>query len=347
MAPYPILLCFVMLMCILRLKNKFAASLSIILALALFSGLRYFVGFDFSSYMDQLTQISNGVDVRFEPVYYWMVHLANYFNLTIQSVFLALAFITVIGFERFIDEWSESYAFSIFLFISISVFYLNSLNVMRQFASVAFFAYSLKFINEKKLLKYILTIGVACLFHKSAIFLFPLYFVLGRNYKTLHLFICGIFAFQFLWVLQFIISKTKYYIYLNDDQTLKFMNYHLLLAYLFVVLLVACAAHVSKIKSKNYHIFINMCHISIFLIVCSLVSSLPSLIFVRFNLYFIISLLILIPAIVSNVENVYIRFILMAFIVFISLCYFYYELAYVGKQPHHIVPYNYNITLVK
>lgn len=71
----------------------------------------------------------------------------------------------------------------IILFV-ITRYYFCSLNIMRQALAMLIILYALKYIAEKDFKKYILYIALAGGFHYTSYIFIPLYFLLGRNFKT-------------------------------------------------------------------------------------------------------------------------------------------------------------------
>jgi transmembrane protein EpsG len=70
----------------------------------------------------------------------------------------------------------------VLIYITTS-FFTQQANLVRQMMAVSIFLYSTKFIFEKNLIKYFITIIIASFFHASALFLLPLYFILGREFN--------------------------------------------------------------------------------------------------------------------------------------------------------------------
>lgn len=82
---------------------------------------------------------------------------------------------------------------------------LYDVNLMRNSKSIMLFCLSLKFINSKKIIPYMLLNLLGMLFHASAVVYIPLYFILGRKpSKKLMIFIFmlgnAIYIFQIHWV---------------------------------------------------------------------------------------------------------------------------------------------------
>ena len=59
-------------------------------------------------------------------------------------------------------------SFSFMLFIYLTMFYLRSMNIMRQFFAIAIVFWATKYLEEDKLLKYCILLLVATVFHTSA-----------------------------------------------------------------------------------------------------------------------------------------------------------------------------------
>ncbi|MCL2630164.1 MAG: EpsG family protein [Firmicutes bacterium] len=80
------------------------------------------------------------------------------------------------GLVKFIYDYSENPMLSVYLLISLGVYYF-SFNGTRSALAMVFIINSLKYAMNKKFIKYTLCFIVAFFFHKSSIFYFPLYLV--------------------------------------------------------------------------------------------------------------------------------------------------------------------------
>ena len=117
-----------------------------------------------------------------------------------QFFLCIVSIIEMIGFYYFIKNYSKNYIFSLFIFVTFDT-YIFTFGILRQAISLSLLLLSVKFLKENKLLKYIMLVIFASLFHKTAlIFLFTLPF---KVYKTQqkyndYFFYCC-FAFVFIW----------------------------------------------------------------------------------------------------------------------------------------------------
>lgn len=86
-----------------------------------------------------------------------------------------------IAFSKFIYENSETPVYSYFMFFTI--FGTFQMTGVRQSCAMAVFMFAYQYIKKKKLFKYLLMIGLAYLFHKSAIVLLPIYWFKNRKVR--------------------------------------------------------------------------------------------------------------------------------------------------------------------
>ena len=89
----------------------------------------------------------------------------------------------------FIHRHSNNVLFSVFLLISFP-FYYSSFDIIRHFIAIGIILLGFKYVLNRNLYKYLLTIVVAYQFHRIAILFIPLYFI---NRVKLNYFKCTLF----------------------------------------------------------------------------------------------------------------------------------------------------------
>lgn len=82
-------------------------------------------------------------------------------------------------------KYAKNYSLASILFLAL-VFYF-SFTYLRQMFAAAVIGLSLKYIIERKFLKYCAIILAAFSFHNSAIIFFPMYFIANRKYSKAHI----------------------------------------------------------------------------------------------------------------------------------------------------------------
>lgn len=163
-------------------RRKDTRLLFIILAIFIYSiviGLRNNVGIDYLNYKNLF--FNDGFDINRSVEIQWLVRFLNFLNLPFYSLFIVSAFLQIFFFIKFYKDYKKCLSWGIFFYFTTLYFFL-SMNVIRQCIAWAIFLYATRYIYKKNLLKYILLIVFATLFHKSAIILIIFYFIPKRIY---------------------------------------------------------------------------------------------------------------------------------------------------------------------
>lgn len=150
-----------------------------LLILILFIGMRYDVGTDYAGYQEIYEKSKNysftecGVEFGYYYLNKWIdILLGHFWGVTIVHA------IVVLSLFYFLFSKFYFYPFALLLFLlDIDCGYVMTVNTMRQAMAIAIVFASIRYIKEKKLLIYSILIFIAFLFHLSAIFVWPLYFV--------------------------------------------------------------------------------------------------------------------------------------------------------------------------
>lgn len=166
----------------------------------------------------------NYIISRFTNNYHWICFVAEL--LSTGFIFAGLYY-----YRRIIPMWLGMITF---LFTQ----YCNFYNIMRQGIAVAICFYAIKYAINKKIILYFIFIGIATLFHTSAIIAIPIYFLFrilnGKN-DAVKMF----FIISFLLVLTFLLPQivkmavangiisSKYLAYVGNGMSLSF--YHFIL----------------------------------------------------------------------------------------------------------------------
>ena len=184
---------------------------------------------------------------------------------------------------KFIQKESKNYYLAFYFFL-INGFLVALLEpITRQLIAVTFFIIAIKYIKERKVYKYILTIIIATQFHESAFLLLPLYFVIHIKFSIKKVFFITlsskILLDIFLVVIFFILPK--YGAYLKSERYMpKAGNIKMYIVYFYYVIVVYSVYRGSRKKGNYTFIFT-----SLFIIIYFLATYFP--IIKRFNVYFL------------------------------------------------------------
>ncbi len=183
---------FLIVTALLSLSKKSTKILKIIIIttsiclLSLLAAVRYNVGTDYNSYF----QIYNSINNNFSNILIFnfyqepgnvIIYRLSYliFN-NYKSMFFIFSFITSTFFVLGIIKYEKIINVKLSIFMFLSMYFLVSLNGMRQMLAVSLLFYgSFYLVSNKSIIKFLIIIAIAGLFHKSAyfmIFLIPYYY---------------------------------------------------------------------------------------------------------------------------------------------------------------------------
>lgn len=294
------------------IKNKkFLHVFLSLIPLCIISAIRYDVGWDYlGTYTVGFKVIGYGYNIHYftEEPFNILVRIIYYFsNAKNEWLFIICSLITFIFLSLGLKNNSKNIPVSILL-ILLSRYYFLSMNIVRQGISMAIFFYSIKYIKEKNLKKYILFILLASCFHMMSIIYLPFYFICQYDFskknniiKMMTLLFLGIISYAF------ILKFTKYGMYVGSKfDSNNFMIHEFLLSFS----LLFCSLFVKK-KSKDYEyrIFYNLT--LVYFVLSSLSFILPTS--DRICWLFYIHVIAFIPLLINKtrgVEKVFISVIL-------------------------------------
>ena len=144
---------------------------------AIIFGMRYDVGVDHLGYLHGYLQKIHGG--KNEPLFFLFAEIGWKLNWHYVLYFGVIAFTQALFFFYAFNNERYIYPFLVF-FLFTNGEWLNWMNVIRQALAMCIWIFSLKFIEDKKLWKYLIWCVVATLIHKSAIVLIVFYPIL-RN----------------------------------------------------------------------------------------------------------------------------------------------------------------------
>lgn len=148
--------------------------------LLIISALRYDVGTDYFSYLKDFIKISQDIQVRDEPLFYFLNVIIIRLNMNPQWIFIISAVLFCWFTYAAILRDSPYPELSVFLLVG-TTYYFASMNGVRQFIASAILLYALRFIEERKLKSYLLFVLLATGFHYSSLIYLPIYW--AKNIK--------------------------------------------------------------------------------------------------------------------------------------------------------------------
>ncbi len=171
-------------------QDKAYLSFFVFIVLWLVAGLRYETGVDWRSYTSYIKSAQTLSELfrnpnlfSFEPGFVLLCSFVKSIGGEAQVLFFIVASVNTVLLYKSIKFYTSKYAMPLFVYFCIQYFLLD-MSGFRQSLAVNIFFFSIRYIINKEALKYFLVTLTACMFHSSAIFLFPLYFIINKRFST-------------------------------------------------------------------------------------------------------------------------------------------------------------------
>ena len=306
-----------------KLRNNFLIILSVF-----FLGFSYNMGGDWKVYKKFYENISESF--YFEKGYIFINKI--FYKLGIEyEIFQIIILIFCLSIVLKLLEKKSQNIYVAFVYIFINLLFPYSVEpILRQFIAVTIIIFSLKYIEEKKILKYLICVYIAILFHKSAIIAIFFYFInsLKFRYKKrvfLFLIIGYLLSLEIKNILEVILNNfsilKEYKSYLFNkkynivEKRSLLGNLYLIVTTISYLIIIFC----SKLD-RNKNIYFKL---GIIGIIFNIFSN-SFLILVRFNSYFIFPIAVAISSIDSLNINKKIKKIFLACLLIIQIFTTYY-----------------------
>lgn len=148
-------------------------------------GFRYYTGSDWHDYIIAYNKIpQQGNYMNWEIGYVWLIYIFNWIGVdyhVMQATISCFLFVSVyITYKRHTDH--PILILTLFLLMLFTEIVMAQ---VRQSIALAIIALGSKYIFDRKLIHFIITVIIACFFHVSAIVALPLYFMYSSWGKTI------------------------------------------------------------------------------------------------------------------------------------------------------------------
>ena len=229
-----------------------------------------------------------------------------------------------------------------FMFMFLFMMYNESLNAMRQYLALALslFAFVMYF-NNKKIIKYILLIIIATMFHRSAVICFIMipifywtkYFTVRDNYKQLYFYV-SIFLLLIIFGKSFLLPlltdsfEGKYEGYLSTN-VVGGVSLSSLLVYLITFYYIY--HNTRKLGARIMDVFLIISLFAVFIMLFSIYS----VQLYRLSLYFFIIVILAISYIFQKISDI--KYEIKIFFMILFMFFWFYSYCYRGS--HATIPY--------
>ncbi|MDP1417452.1 EpsG family protein [Peribacillus simplex] len=314
----------------------------------LISANRYGIGTDYFDYValfHELEGYGNIFDAikegSYEPGWIILNFIVKMVFDNYKYVFVLSSFLTLFFLFKAIYSYRDRLYVGIGIFIFMSTLYNSSFNITRQILAASILLYAVKYIEEKKILKYALLTLFAASFHYSALIFLPIYWVLvssrNNNWNLLKKIIFSIvtifiivlfdFVFGFITSIEFFSKYSSYQ--LNVGKT----DFNNLIINLPIMIIILMNLKTIKLRNKFIYDLITLYFIGIVLSFLGYFNNYIG----RATIYFSMSQILIIPFIIKVQTNKYIKLFYMGLIVLYYIILFTYNI--IIQNGHETIPY--------
>lgn len=158
--------------------------------LTIFLGIRYMFGNDYINYLYQYEKVKEGVDYSYswyESILYnesasepgWVLINRCFSSTSFAFLVFVLTIVEFYVLYKCIRKYvsPHHYWFSVYIFLINPYNMLTCISMMRQYLAMTIFLFAIRYIIERKIIKYMLLIVSAAFIHTSIIILLPVYFI--------------------------------------------------------------------------------------------------------------------------------------------------------------------------
>jgi hypothetical protein len=297
----------------------------------LFLALRYNFGNDYPGYLNTFNLISKDNKIDYFDNYYrveigWVFLNRLFRGLGFFAMTAVLALFNCVIYYRFIKKYVpiKYYWLAIFLYVFTPGFMLIPSSGMRQSLAIVIFLFSFDYLHDKKAIRYFLCIGLASLFHSSAIILLPVYFLAIFNWKinigVVIIFIL-LFVSMFLYsnflsplLTQFINSNfERYKVYQEEGHIATGLGV------LYSFALVILTLYYERFQNRETALVFKISIISSIFMPLALIIALIT----RLGMYFLPATIVVYPIILMNLRNPIYKTIFLTFLLFFTIFLFF------------------------
>lgn len=315
---YLLILCTAQLVLIIGLKN-------------------IWIGSDMPFYWDYFHSqmpwsLSELMDVRYELGFKALTKLITDLTQNKQIYLLIIAVISTIPVGYIAYKYSRKPFLTIFLYISLGFFAFN-FSGLRQAMALGITLFSLKYLIESKPIKFVCAVGLASLFHFSAIFFLAAYIVKGIRLTngrviSLGLLAAAVYAFKDS---IFLLFNTYFYqsYEITPTDSYRWMT-------MCIAIVIICLFFYNKVvvADEKKRVLYNLCIVGAFLMLFSPIASNV----LRVSNYYFIYIILLVPTVLDSLKYSRAKTIILGLVLLAGFMVYLYLL---GVDDYSILPYKF------
>lgn len=243
------------------------------------------------------------IRLDYEIGYQIVQKIVGIFTNNFQMWLIIISIFCFVSLTIFLRKYSDGIFMSYILFITMG-FYDFSFSGIKQSLAIIILLWSYKYILDKKLGKFLVTVLVASSMHLSALIFIPAYFISKVKWKRYHI-LGAIAIYSLVYIFKHEIGRILTIIYYQDSTQIlnKYVSTGsiggLALFVLSIILIGFFVYSPIKYKDRENTVLFNLMIIAFFIQSLSSFSYL----FTRLNMFYLIFIILYVPKIIKNIDK--------------------------------------------
>ena len=264
--------------------------------------------------------------------FYFLVKLLTFISSDHQIMFAFIGAIYAYSISRFIYNYSIEPMVSFIMLIPM-VYFAFTLTGLRQTMALSILLISIDYILDRRLLKFLLIVFIASLFHQSALFFAPAYIIKNKNITFKRIFLYLAFMPIVFLLRPFIVRAVQFFLYssYSIDWSQSAGGWSTLSTYVLILIVATIFKKQLEKQNGNFPFFFTMMYIGT--LVQMFVPLQPNIF--RVSMYYNIASIILIPGILKTQKDRVSKLIAYTiFFVLMGVQYYVFTFNAAGVQPY-------------
>ncbi len=278
--------------------------------LAMLTGLRHYVtGSDTDSYTNSFKlfrklpwkKALSEAHEYYEIGYRVFIKIIGYITDHENVFFTIIALFFAYSLGKYITKNSKNCFMSLMLYFTVGAFTFQ-ITGMRQTMAMAILLFSFECIKERKLIKFLIIVFIASLFHQSALCIIPIYFAayIKMNLISFSVFMLGggiacVYSRPLISLFYKILGKYEHYGHTGFDGGAIFV------VLMYAITIIVSYMFMNSLEKQDKHnvFFFNMTFVSLFIYVLRYFASIVE----RVGFYYQFAFIILLPNVIESIPD--------------------------------------------
>ena len=265
-----------------------------------------------------------------DPVFFYFVKILTYITTNHQWMFAIIGGAYAYSITRFIYKYSKDPMVSFIMLIPM-MYFAFSLTGLRQTMAISIILLSYDYIIRKHLFKFVFTVIIASLFHRSALLFLPAYFISIKSFNNKKVLV-GILAVPIVFVLRpLLVSLVQNFMYETYSISLDQGAGGWTTLFVYFLIILVSVVFSKQIQNEYFPFFLKVMYVGT--LIQMFVPLQPNIF--RVSMYYNIASIILIPDILKTQNDKFSKLIAYSlFLILMGIQYYVFTYYAAGVQPY-------------